>query len=109
MTPERRKEAVREFKEMTSRVSTITSIALMVCLGTTIALFVLSAIIPPVGTIDPSMFRAAGYMTGFATIFVLREAIREGLGVKLTHGDTTIEIKDQDGNSANIIEENETE
>lgn len=106
MTPERRKEAVREFKEMTSRVSTITSIALMVCLGTTIALFVLSAIIPPVGTIDPSMFRAAGYMTGFATIFVLREAIREGLGVKLTHGDTTIEIKDTDGKLEN---ENETE
>ena len=101
MTPERRKEAVREFKEMTSRVSTITSIALMVCLGTTIALFVLSAIIPPVGTIDPSMFRAAGYMTGFATIFVLREAIREGLGVKLTHGDTTIEIKDTDGKLEN--------
>ena len=89
-----------------SRVSTITSIALMVCLGTTIALFVLSAIIPPVGTIDPSMFRAAGYMTGFATIFVLREAIREGLGVKLTHGDTTIEIKDTDGKLEN---ENETE
>lgn len=106
MTPERRKEAVREFKEMTNRVSTITSIALMVCLGTTIALFVLSAIIPPVGTIDPSMFRAAGYMTGFATIFVLREAIREGLGVKLTHGDTTIEIKDTDGKLEN---ENETE
>ena len=25
------------------------------------------------------------------------EAIREGLGVKLTHGDTVVEIKDLDG------------
>ncbi len=97
MTPERRKEAVREFREMTSRISAVTSIALMICLGTTIALFILSAVMPPIGSVDPSMFKAAGYMAGFATIFVFREAIREGLGVKLTHGDTTIEIKDKDG------------
>lgn len=52
---------------------------------------------PPKGAIDPSIFKAAGYLFGFATLFVLREAIREGLGVKLTHGDTTIEVKDLDG------------
>ena len=67
------------------------------CLTTTIGLFVTSAIMPPKGVVDPSMFKAAGYLFGFATLFVLREAIREGLGVKLTHGDTTIEVKDLDG------------
>lgn len=91
------REALQEFQAMTHRVSRSTTIALWVCLGTTISLFVLSALIPPMGAIDPSMFKAAGFMGGFATLFVLREAILEGLGVKVTHGDTTIEIKDMDG------------
>ena len=90
-------QSIREFRVITKRVSTSTTIALWVCLTTTIGLFVTSAIMPPKGAIDPSMFKAAGYLFGFATLFVLREAIREGLGVKLTHGDTTIEVKDLDG------------
>jgi len=65
----------------------------------TILLFVVSFLLPPKGAIDPSIFKAAGFLFGFATLFELREAIREGLGVKLTHGDTTIEIKDVDGKS----------
>lgn len=80
-----------------NRVSTSTTIALWVCLLVTIGLFVTSALIPPKGSIDPSMFKAAGYLSGFATLFVIREAIKEGLGVKLTHGDSAIEIKDLDG------------
>lgn len=90
-------QSIREFRVITKRVSTSTTIALWVCLTTTIGLFVTSAIMPPKGVVDPSMFKAAGYLFGFATLFVLREAIREGLGVKLTHGDTTIEVKDLDG------------
>ena len=31
-------------------------------------------------------------MGGFATLAVAREAIKEGLGLKYTHGDTTLEI-----------------
>lgn len=90
-------QSIREFRVITKRVSTSTTIALWVCLATTIGLFVMSAVMPPKGVVDPSMFKAAGYLFGFATLFVLREAIREGLGVKLTHGDTTIEVKDLDG------------
>ena len=82
---------------MTHRVSRSTTIALWVCLGTTIALFVTSFVIPPHGVIDPSVFKAAGFLTGFATLFEAREAIREGLGVKLTHGDTTLQVGDMDG------------
>ena len=52
---------------------------------------------PPKGSIDPSIFKAAGFMFAFASLFELREAIREGLGVKLTHGDTIIEVHDLDG------------
>lgn len=90
-------QSMREFRVITKRVSTSTTIALWVCLLTTIALFVTSALVPPKGVIDPSMFKAAGYLTGFATLIVIREAIREGLGVKLTHGNSSVEIKDLDG------------
>ena len=91
------RQALREFREITHRVSRSTTIALWVCLLTTIALFTLSAIVPPIGAIDPSMFKAGGYIFAFAGLFVLREAIREGLGVKMTHGDTTIQVGDLDG------------
>ena len=90
-------QSVREFRAITRRVSLSTTIALWVCLSMTIAMFAVSFFIPPKGVIDASIFKAAGFLFGFATLFELREAIREGLGVKLTHGDTTIEIRDTDG------------
>ena len=90
-------QSMRELRVITKRVSTSTTIALWVCLIVTIGLFITSAVIPPIGIIDPSMFKAAGYLGGFSTLIVIREAIREGLGVKLTHGKSSIEIKDQDG------------
>ena len=90
-------QQAREFRAITKRISTSTTIALWVCLLTTIGLFVTSALMPPKGIIDPSMFKAAAYLSGFATLFVIREAIREGLGVKLTHGDTTVQVGDMDG------------
>lgn len=90
-------QTMREFRAITKRVSTSTTIALWVCLLTTIGLFITSALVPPKGVIDPSMFKAAGYILAFATLNVIREAIREGLGIKLTHGDTTVEIHDTDG------------
>ena len=94
---ERVQQTVREFRAMTKRVSISTTIALWVCLVMTIAMFIVSLFIPPWGVIDASIFKAAGFMFAFASLFELREAIREGLGVKLTHGDTTVEIHDLDG------------
>lgn len=94
---ERVQQSVREFRAMTKRVSISTTIALWVCLTMTIALFIASFVTPPKWVIDQSIFKAAGFLFGFATLFEVREAIREGLGVKLTHGDTTVEIHDLDG------------
>ncbi len=91
------RQSVREFRAMTKRVSKSTTIALWVCLSMTIAMFAVSFWIPPKGAIDGSIFKAAGFMFAFASLFELREAIREGLGVKLTHGDTVIEVHDLDG------------
>lgn len=90
-------QSVREFRAMTKRISTSTTVALWVCLAMTIGMFVVSLFIPPKGVIDASIFKGAGFMFAFASLFELREAIREGLGVKLTHGDTTVEIHDLDG------------
>ena len=91
------RQSVREFRAMTKRVSISTTIALWVCLAMTIVMFGLSFFVPPKGVIDPSIFKGAGFMFAFASLFELREAIREGLGVKLTHGDTVVEIHDLDG------------
>ena len=89
--------ALHEFQQMTRRVSRSTTIALWVCTLAAIALLLASFIVPPTGIIDPSVLKGASLVACFAGLFVIREAIREGLGVKLTHGDTTIEIKDLDG------------
>ena len=94
-------QTAREFRAMTKKVSKSTTIALLVCLSMTIVMFTISMYIPPRGIIDASVFKAAGYMFCFASLFELREAIREGLGVKLTHGDTTVEIHDLNDDSEN--------
>lgn len=88
---------IQEFRAVTQRVSSSTTAALWVCLSLTIAMFVVSLCLPPYGKIDPSIFTAAGFLFGFASLFEIREAVREGLGVKLTHGKTTVEIHDLDG------------
>ena len=75
-----------------------TSIALWVCITAAVGLFIASFIVPPTGVIDGSVLRAASLLFAFASLAVLREAVREGIGAKLTHGNTVIEIKDLDGN-----------
>jgi hypothetical protein len=92
---------------MARNVKTSTSIALWVCLTSSIGLFIASFIVPPMGAIDPSVLKAGGEILGIATLFMVREAIMEGLGVKMTHGNTSIEIKDLDG--GNGTETTETE
>lgn len=91
------KKQIERFKEETKNVSKQTSILLWVFGMTTIALTIASFCVPPTGVIDPSILKAGALMFAFATLAEAREAIREGLGVKLTHGHTTIEVHDLDG------------
>ena len=86
-----------QFRAITRRVRTSTTIALWLLTGISAGLLIASFIVPPTGVIDPSVLRGAGMLFGFAALFVAREAFLEGMGIKLTHGETTIEIKDQDG------------
>lgn len=85
---------------MARRVRTSTSVALWVCTLTSIGLFIGSFLVPPFGAIDPSILKAGAELFAFAGLFVAREAIMEGLGVKVTHGDTTLEVHDLDGHQA---------
>lgn len=52
--------------------------------------------IPPKGEIHESVLKIATIIFGFAPVAVTREAIKEGIGVKMRHGDTELEIRDKD-------------
>lgn len=82
---------------MAKNVRTSTTIALWVCIASAVGLFIASFCVPPTGVIDGSVLRAGSLLFAFGSLAVLREAIREGIGAKLTHGNTTIEVKDLDG------------
>ena len=84
-------------KAFTRNVRTSTTVILMVCITTTIGLFITSIVMPPKGEIPPSVIKGATLLFAFASLATLREAIREGIGAKLTHGNTVLEIKDTDG------------
>lgn len=103
MTQKRR---LARFRAMTRNVSTSTTIGLWVCTIATIGLLVASFCVPPMGEISPSALKGGSLIFAFAGLFELREAIREGLGFKLTHGGTTVEVKDLDGKKTEENNEN---
>lgn len=84
-------------KEMMKNAKTSTTIALWSFSVVAVALLIASFIVPPTGQIDPSVLKAGSLLFAFAALFEIREAITEGLGVKLTHGDTTVVVHDMDG------------
>lgn len=90
-------DRLSKLRVMTRRIKTSTTVALWVCILCSIGLFIASFCVPPLGEISPSVLKAGGEIFAFAALVMLREAIMEGLGVKLTHGQTTIEVHDLDG------------
>ena len=88
---------IARFRAETQNVTRTTTILLFVFAFATIGLLVASFLVPPLGVISPSVLKAGALLFAFATLVEAREAIREGLGVKLTHGATTIEVHDLDG------------
>ena len=104
------KRKLARFRAMTRNVRTGTSIALWVCMIATIGLLVASFIVPPTGEISPSSLKGGSLLFAFAALMEAREAVLEGFGFKLTHGNTTVVIKDTDGAPAGQpVTENETE
>ena len=88
------------FREVTKKVTWQTSVLLWLFSLAAVGLFIASFCVPPAGVIDPSVLKAVALLFAFGALAEAREAIREGLGVKLTHGSTTIEVHDLDGPSA---------
>lgn len=66
----------------------------------TAALFVWGFLVPPKGVIDDSVLQAACIVFGMLGLIVAREAIKEGFGAKISHGQTTMEFKDMDGDQS---------
>lgn len=90
-------QRIAKFREVTRRVTWQTTALLWIFSLSAVGLFVASFIVPPMGVIDPSVLKAVALLFAFGALAEAREAIREGLGVKLTHGSTTIEVHDLDG------------
>jgi len=91
-----RDATIARFREATKNIKPGTTIALWTSFFLSAGLLIASFVVPPMGIIDGSVLKAASLIFGFAGLFFLREAVMEGLGVKLTHGETTIEVKDLD-------------
>ena len=90
-------QRLEKFREATKRVTWQTTALLWIFSLSAVGLFVASFCVPPTGVIDGSVLKAVALLFAFGALAEAREAIREGLGVKLTHGSTTIEVHDLDG------------
>ena len=84
-------------KQYTRNIRASTTLALWVCIIVAVGLFIASFLVPPMGVIDGSVLRAASLLFAFGALATVREAVREGLGAKLTHGNTVLEIRDKNG------------
>ena len=105
MTAQRR--TLARLRAMSRNVRTCTTVGIWVCTLSAIGLLVASFIVPPMGEISPSVLKAGSLIFAFAALIEVREAITEGLGVKLTHGQTTVEVRDTDGKTDTEIQTND--
>ena len=80
----------------------LSSIPFWVCSSVTIILFVLGFIVPPTGQIDPTVLTAGAELFAFATLAVVADAIRYGYDAKVSHGNTTIEVTNNDEREAGV-------
>ena len=66
------------------------------CLIVAVLLFVGGFFCPPMGVIDGSVLKAGGILLGFATLAVAGQNLANGKDVKFTHGETQVEINDEE-------------
>lgn len=107
MTAQRR--TLARLRAMSRNVRTSTTVGIWFCTVSAIGLLVASFIVPPMGEVSPSVLKAGSLIFAFATLIEVREAITEGLGVKLTHGQTTVEVRDTDGKTDTEIQTTDDE
>lgn len=76
----------------TANITKTTTITLFVVGLMCILLSVGGFIAPPPGQIDASVLKDCLILGGLAMLAVIREAIKEGRGIKVSHNDTTVEV-----------------
>lgn len=74
----------------------VSKIIFYICLGLSILLIVIGFIVPPTGVIDGSVLTAVGELFGFAALGTIPTWIEAKRDIKITKGDTCIEINDND-------------
>ena len=73
-----------------------TRLAIFILALCAVLLFVAGFIVPPTGIIDGSVLTAGGIMLAFAGLFLALHAIDKGIDAKVTHGQTSIELQNDD-------------
>lgn len=61
-----------------------------------LALIVAGLLLPPIGVIDGSVLTAVGELIGLKALTLAWHAVDKGLDAKVTHGDTTINLINDD-------------
>lgn len=70
--------------------------AFYICLIFSIGLLIAGFVVPPLGTISPSVLTGVGELFAFATLGTVIEAIARGVDAKLTHGNTELSLNNPD-------------
>lgn len=69
-------------------------VVFIITLTTSIVLAVIGFFCPPQGVIDGSVLLACSIFLGFASLAEVRSMVEDGKSAKFTHGETSIEISD---------------
>lgn len=81
---------------MIGRTCTRLKIIAAILAAVAVVLIVVSFFVPPLGIIDGSVLAAIGELFAFASLFMIWESVDLGMDAKITHGDTKIELRNDD-------------
>lgn len=83
---------------MIGRTCTRLKVIAAILAAVAVVLIVVSFFVPPLGIIDGSVLAAIGELFAFASLFMIWESVDRGMDAKITHGDTKIELSNDDKN-----------
>lgn len=83
---------------MKQNVCTRLKIIAAILAAVAVVLIVVSFFVPPRGVIDGSVLAAVGELFAFASLFMIWESVDRGMDAKITHGDTKIELNNDNKN-----------
>lgn len=66
--------------------------------GISVIMLIVSMVLPPAGAIDPSVIAGVGEIFAFSALWSVIHAIDRGHSAQVTHGNTTVVIREPDEN-----------